>query len=62
MKEMIRIKITNEIRNKMRNKMRNEMRNDVLFEKKILSVIVNFTSSFLMRVVLIFSNSKNKYV
>jgi uncharacterized protein (UPF0218 family) len=66
MKKTIRIKMTNEMRNKMRNEIKNEMkndvRNDVLFEDKVLSAIVDLTSLFLMRVVLIFSNSKDKYV
>jgi uncharacterized protein (UPF0218 family) len=62
----MRIEMTNEMRNKIRNKMRNEMRNnvknDVLSENKALSAIVDLTSSFLMRVVSIFSNSKNEYM
>jgi hypothetical protein len=58
----MRIKITNELRNKMRNKIRNEMRNDVLSEDKASSAVVDFTSSFLVRVVSIFSNSKDEYV
>jgi uncharacterized protein (UPF0218 family) len=70
MKEAMRIKMTNELRNemrnemknKMKNEMRNEMRNDVLFEDKALSAVVDFTSSFLVRVVSIFSNSKDEYV
>jgi uncharacterized protein (UPF0218 family) len=66
MRETIRIEMTNEMRNKMKNKMKNEMkndvRNDVLFEDKALNAIIDLTSSFLMRVVSIFSNSKYKYV
>jgi hypothetical protein len=62
MREAMRIEITNEIRNKMRNKIKNKIKNDVLCEDKALSVIIDLTSSFLMRVVLIFSNSKDKYV
>jgi uncharacterized protein (UPF0218 family) len=66
MKETMRIEMTNEMRNKMKNEMRNKMRNDVknnvLSEDKALSVIVDLTSSFLVRVVLIFSNSKDEYV
>jgi uncharacterized protein (UPF0218 family) len=62
----MRIEMTNEMRNEMRNEMKNEMqndvRNDVLSEDKALSVIVDLTSSFLVRVVSIFSNSKNEYV
>jgi hypothetical protein len=42
--------------------MKNDVRNDVLSEEKALSAIMNLTSSFLMRVVLIFSNSKDEYV
>jgi hypothetical protein len=38
------------------------MRNDVLSEDKASSAIVDFTSSFLVRVVSIFSNSKDEYV
>jgi hypothetical protein len=38
------------------------VKNDVLSEDKALSAIIDLTSSFLMRVVSIFSNSKNKYV
>jgi hypothetical protein len=59
--EMIN-KMRNEIRNEMRNEMRNDVKNDVLFEDKALSAIVDLTSSFLVRVVSIFSNSKNEYV
>jgi uncharacterized protein (UPF0218 family) len=66
MREVMRIKITNELRNEMRNEIKNEikneMRNDVLSEDKALSAVVDFTSSFLMRVVSIFSNSKDEYV
>jgi hypothetical protein len=62
MKKAMRIKMTNELSNKIRNEMRNEMRNDVLSEDKALSAIVDFTSSFLVRVVSIFSVSKNEYV
>jgi hypothetical protein len=51
----MRIKITNELRNEMRN----EMRNDVLSEDKASSAVIDFTSSFLVRVVSIFSNSKD---
>jgi hypothetical protein len=62
----MRIKITNEIRNEIRNKIKNEMRNDVrndvLFEDKVLNAIIDLTSSFLVRVVSIFSNSKNEYM
>jgi hypothetical protein len=54
----MRIKMTN----KLRNEMRNEMRNDVLSEDKASSAVVDFTSSFLVRVVSIFSNSKDEYV
>jgi hypothetical protein len=63
MRETMRIEITNEMKNEMRNKMRNEMKNDVkndvLFEDKALSAIVDLTSSFLVRVISIFSNSKD---
>jgi hypothetical protein len=66
MRETIRIEMTNEMKNEMRNKIRNEMRNDmkndVLSEDKMLSAIVDLTSSFLVRVVSIFSNSKDEYV
>jgi hypothetical protein len=62
MREAMRIKMTNKLRNEMRNEMKNEMRNDVLSEDKALSAVVDFTSSFLVRVVSIFSNSKNEYV
>jgi hypothetical protein len=62
MREAMRIKMTNEIKNEMRNEMRNEMKNDVLSEDKALSAVVDFTSSFLVRVVSIFSNSKDEYV
>jgi hypothetical protein len=54
----IKIKIKNE----MRNKMKNYVKHYVLFEDKILSVIIDLTLSFLICVVLIFSNSKDKYV
>jgi hypothetical protein len=50
------------MRIKMTNEIRNEMRNDVLSEDKVLSAVVDFTSSFLVRVVSIFSNSKDEYV
>jgi hypothetical protein len=46
----------------MKNEMKNDIKNDVLFEDKMLNVIVDLTSSFLVRVVSIFSNSKNEYV
>jgi uncharacterized protein (UPF0218 family) len=66
MRETMRIEMTNEMKNKMKKEMRNEMknnvRNDVLFEDKALSAIIDLTSSFLVRVVLIFSNAKDKYV
>jgi uncharacterized protein (UPF0218 family) len=70
MREAMRIKITNELRNEMRNEirnemkneMKNEMRNNVLSKDKALSAVIDFTSSFLVRVVSIFSNSKNKYM
>jgi hypothetical protein len=62
MKEAMRIKLTNKMRNQMRNEMRNEIRNDVLSEDKALSAVVDFTSSFLVRVVSIFSNSKDEHV
>jgi hypothetical protein len=66
MRKTMRIEMTNEMKNKMRNEMKNEMRDDVrnnvLFEDKMLSVIIDLTSSFLVRVVLIFSNSKDEYV
>jgi hypothetical protein len=66
MRETMRIEMTNEMKKKMRNKMRNEMkndvRNDVSSEDKALSAIVDLTSSFLVRVVSIFSNSKDEYV
>jgi hypothetical protein len=58
----MRNEMRNEIRNEMRNEMRNDVRNDVLFENKASSAIVNLTSSFLMRVVSIFSNSKDEYM
>jgi uncharacterized protein (UPF0218 family) len=66
MRKTIRIEITNEMRHEMRNEMKNEMRNDVkndvLSEDKALSVIIDLTSSFLIRVVSIFFNSKDEYV
>jgi hypothetical protein len=66
MRETMRIEMTNEMRNEMRNKMKNKMkndvRNDVLFEDKASSAIVDLTSSFLVRVVSIFFNSKDEYV
>jgi hypothetical protein len=62
MREAMRIKMTNELRNEMRNEMRKEMRNDVLSEDKASSAVVDFTSSFLVRVVSIFSNSKDEYM
>jgi hypothetical protein len=62
MRNKMRNEMRNEIRNEMRNEIRNDVRNDVLFEDKALSTIINLTSSFLVRVVSIFSNSKNKYV
>jgi hypothetical protein len=66
MKKTMRIKITNKMKNKIRNKMKNEMkndvRNDVLSKDKVLSAIIDSTSTFLVHVVSIFSNSKNKYV
>jgi hypothetical protein len=66
MRETMRIEMTNEMKNEMRNEMRNEMKNnvknDVLFEDKASSAIIDLTSSFLMRVVSIFSNSKNEYM
>jgi hypothetical protein len=66
MRETMRIEMTNEIKNEMKNemknKMRNNVRNDMLSEDKALSAIVDLTSSFSVRVVLIFSNSKNEYV
>jgi uncharacterized protein (UPF0218 family) len=62
----MKIEITNEMRNEMRNEMKNEIRNDVrnniLSEDKALSAIIDLTSSFLVRVISIFSNSKDKYV
>jgi hypothetical protein len=54
MRKAMRIEMTNEMRNKMRN--------DVLFKDKVLSAIVDLTSSFLVRVISIFFNSKDKYV
>jgi uncharacterized protein (UPF0218 family) len=66
MKETMKIEMTNEmrneIRNEIRNEMKNDMKNDVLSEDKALNAIIDLTSSFLVRVVLIFSNSKNEYV
>jgi uncharacterized protein (UPF0218 family) len=66
MKKTMRIEMTNEMRheikNKMKNEMRNDVKNDVLSENKALSAIIDLTSSFLMRVVSIFSNSKDEYV
>jgi hypothetical protein len=50
------------MRKEMRNEMKNKMKNDVLSEDKALSAVVDFTSSFLVRVVSIFSNSKDEYV
>jgi hypothetical protein len=50
------------MRNEMRNEMRNDVRNDVLSEDKASSAIVDLTSSFLVRVVSIFSDSKDEYV
>jgi hypothetical protein len=58
----MRIKMTNEMRNEMKNEMKNNVRNDVLFEDKESSAIIDLTSSFLVRVVSIFSNSKDEYV
>jgi uncharacterized protein (UPF0218 family) len=64
-KSEIRNKMYDEMRNEMKkeikNKMRNKMRNDVLSENKVLSAIVDFTSSFLVRVVSIFFNSKDDH-
>jgi hypothetical protein len=62
MREAMRIKMTNELSNEMRNEMKNEMKNDVLSEDKASSAVVDFTSSFLMRVVSTFLNSKDEYV
>jgi hypothetical protein len=66
MKETMRIEMTNEmrneIRNKMKNKMKNNVKNNVLFKDKALRAIVDLTSLFLVRVVSIFSNSKDEYV
>jgi hypothetical protein len=66
MTKTMRIEMTNEIKNKIRNKMKNEMknnmRNNVLSKDKALSAIVDLTSSFLVRVVSIFFNSKDEYV
>jgi single-stranded DNA-specific DHH superfamily exonuclease len=66
MRKTMRIEIINEIKNEIRNEMRNEMKNDVrnnvLSEDKTLSVIIDLISSFLMRVVSIFSNLKDEYV
>jgi uncharacterized protein YcbX len=66
MRETMRIEMTNkmknEIRNEMKNEMRNNVKNDMLSEDKALSAIIDLTSSFLVRVVSIFSNSKDKYV
>jgi hypothetical protein len=59
--EMIN-EMKNEISNEMRNEMKNDVKNDVLSEDKALSAIIDLTSSFLVRVVSIFSNSKNEYV
>jgi hypothetical protein len=62
----MRIKMTNEMKNEIENEMRNEMknnvRNDVLSKDKTLSAIIDLTSSFLVRVISIFSNSKNEYL
>jgi hypothetical protein len=62
----MRIEMTNEMRNEMKNKIKNEMknnvRNNVLSEDKASSAIIDLTSSFLVRVVSIFSNSKDEYV
>jgi hypothetical protein len=52
----------NKMRNEMKNEIRNDVKNNVLFENKVLSAIVDLTSSFLMRVISIFSNSKDEYV
>jgi hypothetical protein len=49
-------KIRNEIRKVIRKNMRNKMKNIVLSKDKALSAIVDLTSSFLVRVVSIFSN------
>jgi uncharacterized protein (UPF0218 family) len=62
----MRIEMTNEMKNEMKNEMRNEIKNnvknDVLSEDKALSAIIDLTSSFLVRVVSIFLNSRNEYV
>jgi hypothetical protein len=62
----MRIEMTNEMKNEMRNKiknkMKNDVRNDVLSEDKALNAIVDLTSSFLVHIVSIFSNSKDEYV
>jgi hypothetical protein len=57
----MRNKIRKEMRKEITHEMRNEMRNDVLFENKALSAIVDFTSSFLIRVVSIFFNTKDDH-
>jgi uncharacterized protein (UPF0218 family) len=66
MRKAIRIEITNEMKNEMKKEMRNEIknnvRNDILSEDKAFSAIIDLTSSFLVRVVSIFFNSKNKYM
>jgi hypothetical protein len=66
MRKTMRIEMINEMKHEMRNKIRNEMnndvKNDVLSEDKALSAIVDLTSLFLVRVVSIFSNSKDEYV
>jgi hypothetical protein len=62
MRETMRIEMRNKMRNEIKNKMKNDVRNNVLSEDKALSVIIDLTSSFLVRVVSIFSNSKDEYV
>jgi hypothetical protein len=61
MRNKMRNEIKNELTNKMRDEMRNEMKNVVLFEDKALSAIVDLASSFLMRVVSIFLDTKNDH-
>jgi hypothetical protein len=62
MTNKMRNKMRNEMRNEMKNEMKNDVRNNVLSEDKALSAIVDLISSFLVRVVSIFSNSKDEYV
>jgi hypothetical protein len=50
------------MRNEMKNKMKNEMKNEMMCcSKRALSAIVDLTSSFLVRAVSIFFNTKDDH-